>query len=400
MNSSHINKSIILGVHMKTTSDYSADVAFEDEIKSLIQKKYEGTYWDFKRQWHDKSNPSSLLYDIICFANNTAWHDAYIIIGVDEQHDYQLVDVANDINRRNTCDLVNFLRDKPFAAQVRPEVEVRTLSINAVFLDVIVIRATRNTPYYLIKDSDKVFADHIYSRVMDANTDRNKSADPWIVEKLWANRFALNAPAFDRALRLLQSPQDWLLEPGDDPGYYHSVFPEFTIHYEYDETRNGMEYYLFSQINSTPHWYDLKLMCHQTTLFSCICASLDSGAFMAPCPESEWLLPDSERLRFDCYTKGTIRYILYEFFRAADDSPRNSEIPRMKYLECVPVFESEQEKRDFLVFAESNASSYLGKEYLLPYFEKDEEQYADPYYTALVVNDMLRDFRAEFYRIE
>lgn len=56
------------------------------EIKKLIILKQEGSYWDFKREWHH--NLPDLLHDIICMSNNLANHDAYIIFGVDEEMKY------------------------------------------------------------------------------------------------------------------------------------------------------------------------------------------------------------------------------------------------------------------------------------------------------------------------
>ena len=50
------------------------------EIRELISLKQEGSYWDFKREWH--SNNADLLHDIICYANNLVNRDCYIIIGI------------------------------------------------------------------------------------------------------------------------------------------------------------------------------------------------------------------------------------------------------------------------------------------------------------------------------
>ena len=70
------------------------------EICQLIAMKQEGSYWDFKKEWYTKK--SDLLHDIICLSNNLVNRDCYIIIGVDQENDYSLVDVRNDVNRKNT----------------------------------------------------------------------------------------------------------------------------------------------------------------------------------------------------------------------------------------------------------------------------------------------------------
>ena len=77
---------------------------FVDEIVSLIDLRQEGSYWDFKREWYGEGHEGDLLHDIICMANNLVNRDAYIIIGVDEEHDFDLCDVRKDPNRRNRPD--------------------------------------------------------------------------------------------------------------------------------------------------------------------------------------------------------------------------------------------------------------------------------------------------------
>lgn len=97
--------------------------SFSTEIRRLIELRQEGENWDFKKEWH-KSKPN-LLHDIICMANNLSNHDGLIIIGVDEETDYSICDVANDQNRRKTQDIVAFLREKKFAGGIRPTVYVQ-----------------------------------------------------------------------------------------------------------------------------------------------------------------------------------------------------------------------------------------------------------------------------------
>ena len=117
--------------------------------------KQEGEYWDFKRQWYSKKE--DMLHDIICMANNLTINDGYIIIGVDEENDYLICDVANDSNRRKTQDIVTFLRDKNFAGDIRPTVYIETLSVKDKLIDVIVVQNDRNTPYYLTKPHGKEY---------------------------------------------------------------------------------------------------------------------------------------------------------------------------------------------------------------------------------------------------
>ena len=103
------------------------NATLKSTILKLISLRQEGSYWDFKKEWH--SNKADLLHDIICMSNNLSNKDAYIIIGVDESDNFSINDVSSDVNRRKTQDLVSFLRDKKFAGGIRPTVYVESLLI-------------------------------------------------------------------------------------------------------------------------------------------------------------------------------------------------------------------------------------------------------------------------------
>ena len=167
-------------------------------IRKLISLKQEGAYWDFKRQWYSKDKKVDLLHDIICMANNLENRDAYIIIGVDEENDYSLVDVKLDVNRKNTQKMVDFLRDKKFAGGVRPVVYVQEVKLFETDIDVIVIKNSYETPFYLTESFQGVMANNIYTRVMDSNTPKTKSADIFYIEYLWKKRFRLITTPLER----------------------------------------------------------------------------------------------------------------------------------------------------------------------------------------------------------
>jgi predicted HTH transcriptional regulator len=75
-------------------------MCLKNQIIELISLKQEGPYWDFKKEWYLKEKDSDLLHDIICMANNLENRDAYIIIGVDEENSYSLIECTEDINRK------------------------------------------------------------------------------------------------------------------------------------------------------------------------------------------------------------------------------------------------------------------------------------------------------------
>lgn len=80
----------------------------------------EGAYWDFKREWYGNNKDGDMLIDIICMANNLVNKDAYIIIGVDEENNYAILDVTQDTNRRNTQMLTDFIRGKKICGIFSP----------------------------------------------------------------------------------------------------------------------------------------------------------------------------------------------------------------------------------------------------------------------------------------
>ena len=66
------------------------------KIINLIQEKREGSYWDFKAEYH--KDKAELLHDIICLSNNLLNQEAYLILGVaDNGH---ILGVAGDSNRK------------------------------------------------------------------------------------------------------------------------------------------------------------------------------------------------------------------------------------------------------------------------------------------------------------
>lgn len=184
-----------------------------NEICNLISLHQEGSYWDFKKQWYGKDKLSDLLHDIICMANNLQNHDAYIVIGIDEENGFSIVDVKEDPNRKNTQNIVDFLKDKRFAGGVRPIVHVEHFSFINGTIDVIVIENSHNTPLYLSERYKDLLANHIYTRVMDTNTPKDQSADINNTENLWRKRFYMDETPLEKVHHYLKAPWKWETSP-------------------------------------------------------------------------------------------------------------------------------------------------------------------------------------------
>lgn len=374
------------------------ELSLREEVIRLISLQQEGGYWDFKREWHEKKN--ALLLDIICMANNLHNRNAYIIIGVDEENGYQIADVKNDPNRKNTQKIVDFLKDKKFAGGIRPVVHVEQVSLYRGDIDVIVIENSHNTPFYLTEQFEGVRANHIYTRVMDTNTPVDKSADINNVEYLWRKRFYLDETPLEKFRCYLKNPDDWEAIQDNDMGYFYKYAPEYTIICDKD-SRNGYEYYLFSQINSNPSWWMITLKYHQTAIEKLLGIALDGGRCFVVAPYRAYDLFGTGISCFGFYICDDLKSRLLKFYHKKESVDACS---YMQYMESIVVFQSKKEQLDFFDFLKNNTSHYYELcstqgDKGLPYFHDIKGYnmgvFKKEYRDALVIQKMLAEFRAQ-----
>lgn len=368
-----------------------------EKIAELISLHQEGEYWDFKREWY--KNKTDMLHDIICMANNLTTNDGYIIIGVDEECDFSIHDIGEDSNRRNTENLVSFLREKKFAGGIRPTIMVKSIILDARAIDIIIVRNDRNTPYYLTEAYKGVYANNIYTRIMDTNTPKNLSADINMIEKLWKKRFGIDASAIERVKLFLKKPKEWI---ESEERTFYKYAPEFTIErISAEEDRDAYEFYLFAQNDSNPHWYDINIFYHQTLLDSIDGTYLDGGRCFTSSPSTAGVNLSDDVSGWDVsykyFIKDSIEYIVHNFYITDDTGEELT--ARNKFMACILVFDSEMEKNMF--------NQYIRKEYLnhdihvfddnLPYFPKLEgynmEVFKKRYLNALLLKQLLNNFR-------
>lgn len=373
-----------------------------EEISELISLKQEGAYWDFKREWYEDGKQSDLLHDIICMANNLEERDAYIIIGIDEENEHRVNDMASAKNRKTTQMLVNFLRNKKFAGGIRPRVMVETMQLEEGIIDVIVIKNGYSTPYVLEEAYKGVFANNIYTRVMDSNTPKNKTAEISHIEYLWKKRFRLLTIPLEQVFYYLLKKEDWLDVPDDSSmaRQYYKYSPEYIIEYCRCDDRDGYEYYLFSQTDSRPCWYNIYVKYHQTTLFSAIGVGLDGSRGFANVPCTDFLFDDwriERSVAFKYYVKGSKEMVIYDFFCDYDSHEAIS--ARDRFEECILIFSSDTEKASFKEYAASKWSerqNYL-EDIILPHMELPqgycEDAFKEDYENAIVLKKMLDEYR-------
>ena len=143
----------------------------KEMVLEFINSRRETDFYDFKQSWEEedtkdnrKDPKSDLLHDIICMANNKHIGDSYIIFGIEDKT-YNIVGVENDKNRKNQQQIIDFLKDKKFESGIRPQIEIKTIEVSNHQIDVLIIKDTTDTPYYLTERYNQVEAYHIYTRV-------------------------------------------------------------------------------------------------------------------------------------------------------------------------------------------------------------------------------------------
>lgn len=227
---------------------------FNDKIVNLINTKREGNYWDFKKEPH--SNNAKLLHDILCLANSKHKGERYIIFGVtDPSETCKIIGLRkNQKNRKTQTDIIDFLRSKKFAGDFRPEVELHTINISDVDIDILVIFDHPYKPYYLTENyrhnDSEVKAYHIYTRNNDMNTPLDSSADIYHIEQMWRQRFGLDLTPVEKMKCLLMKPNDWYKNFGNVDHAYNKEFPEYKIEFSDPKPHKDVFSYFYSNDDS------------------------------------------------------------------------------------------------------------------------------------------------------
>lgn len=349
-------------------------IELEQEIAELIERHAEGEYWDFKQQWHLKN--TDLLHDIICMANSPANRDCYIIIGIEDKT-FRIVGVSEE-NRKNQQNVIELLRQKPkWAGGYIPEVYVRTILIENKEIDIIIIKQSNNTPFYLLEDYTKegspIFKGAVYTRKGDTNTPKTSTADLYDTEVLWRRRFGLLYNPSQRAKFYLEDLENWELVDGETDKFganrfffFYKPDPDYTIYFfdEPDEQKNligninddaigSSYYYLFAFCNVCYHTdFSSKekviLYYRDIPLFSAPIESVDEGRTSLVPPE---FVIDSY------YISGSFRYLVFEFIFRHRCKNYSGEAREM-FLRVIPVYKNERERDEFKRYIEQNGVSH------------------------------------------
>ena len=290
-------------------------------VTDLIARNSEGVYWDFKRKHH--ANKGDLVHDVLCLANAEHAGPRFLMFGVDNA-DFSLHAIDASNGRRTQADIASLFRDnaRKFFQSRFPTLHLHEIEINGTPIDVLVIEDEPKKPYYLVDNIEKVRAHHVYTRVCDTNTPVTSSAQPHEIERMWRERFGLDAPALERARRCLGEPAAWTVR--DEGGFvccHHDVFPEFTLTAtstveHIDRSQEWTRGEIVTEGNHAA-WFELRY--HQTMLRRIHYVTFDDS-------KKNMVVPDWTPVgkgRFYFYRADSVEYAVQQFWterNGRDDS--------------------------------------------------------------------------------
>lgn len=209
---------------------------------------------------------------------------------------------------------------------------------------------------------------------------------------------------YDLILKYLHQPEDWVRSSSisEDIRYYKFA-PEYTIEhsYETEDARDGYEYYLFAQRDTTPHWMDIKLKYHQTVLHSMQGGMLDGGRYCTPCPEWGVIYPfndDYESVIYKYFIDGSCEEIVHTFYYNANDPEER--YSHSRFIDSILMFQNEDEKERFEEFASYRWDEYKERNlsFSIPPIEgiteRASKHYEKVFYDVRLLQRMLEEFRS------
>lgn len=324
--------------------------SFKAEIENLLRSKREGPFWDFKQIHHD--NKAELLHDILCLANVLHKGNRFLIYGIsDPKEGCQIIGVENNSKRRSQADIIDFLRSRPFSGDIRPEIELKTIEIEEKNIDVLVIFNHNQKPYYLredYRDRDRLIkANSIYTRNVDTNTPIDSSADMWVVEKMWRERFGLDTQPGERMENFLMEPQNWDKNIGNRKWAYHKFSPEYQI--EFGDTREFSEAFTYFYPNPKAFVGEARFKYLSTTLFTLTYMYCDEMRIVLAYPQTGFIHVGGKQIWYMYYTLESRDGIFLNFLTNGDFDFKSRGSDNVFLM-----FRDENEREDFEHYLISN----------------------------------------------
>lgn len=368
----------------------------EQIVRSFIEQGKEGDCWDFKQEWHGEM--STLIKDIICFANTVHDETCYIIFGVSD--DLRITGMKS--SRRKQADIIESISNLYFAGDNFPKISVETINYEDVELDVLLIYSTDKTPIYLKKQYGKMREGCIYLRIADKNTPDNSNADISDIENLWRKRLGLTkaplAYIYDRMLNKLE----WT-DNGDT--FYNIFKPEYTIEIvREDADRNADEFYSYAMTNESTSFEMLHIKYQHTILESFQIAVLDSGRLRIPVPEWGFICHErysvNSKYSYKYYVIESQRYRVLTFLYNKENGDERYAFNDLE--DVVLFFQSDEERIAFELYLQENeglVESQLETIDRYDHIHADNENktalYKERLRIGIVLNKLLDAWRSE-----
>ena len=300
------------------------------------------------------------------------------------------------------------MKDKKFAGDIRPVVKVENIQLDEGVIDVIVVTNDNNTPYYLKETYGKVLANHIYTRIQDTNTPKDRSADIDKVEFLWRKRFGLTTNILEKMELYISDAANWTNGPYGENFKFYNLFPEFTMSYDFeDDQLPQYAFYAFNQYDTTVYFRQLELKYHQTLLNVIDAVSIDAGRFFTPCPVNDSIVIDNiqEEILFKYFEKDSFLYKLINFF-CQQERTQGFVMARTKFFKIVLLFENDVERFEFKKFVQNNWNnkeeyeSGITTEHIPQIEGLKKDAFKKEYKNGIILNRMLEKFRKQQYKDE
>lgn len=297
----------------------------QETVDDLINRRIEGTYWDFKRCHH--TNKADLVHDVLCLANAKHSGRRFLIFGVDNK-EFSLRSISGDSGRRTQADIAGLFRDNAskFFQSRFPDFHIAEATIDGTLLDVLVIEDMPHKPYYLVEKYEKLRAHHIYTRVCDTNTPVPDAAQPHEIERMWRERFGLDLSPLDRVKLYLIESDAWVPSNriGENLYEHHKTFPEFTLKVtEAEEFMARHEEWTRGEIrtdNNCAGYYEIQY--HQTCLARVRYVDFDDRKKSMVAPK--WEARGAGRFYF--YEADSISYALQKWHSASSQEDHSTKL--------------------------------------------------------------------------
>lgn len=341
-------------------------------IINLINKNKEGTYWDFKRSWHN--NNANLIRDIISLSNTTDYQgDRYLIFGIDDES-FEIHSISDDQNRKNQANLLDLISKIRFIGGYVPQVSLETINISNKELDIIIIEDNPLKPYCLQYEykyqGERIYPGTVYSRTGDKNTAKDTTANLYQVEQMWKERLGIDKSPIVRLKQYLLNPSSNWISDSISKSYYED-FPEFSIINKDESVKsNGHWWSIF--LDKETKQYEMEFYYHSTLLKTSITCYFGIDSIHVPFPDIDYVkinddFPDSNNtLSFYSFTKGTFNFsLLYYLNNNYISKPQKLFIPdilpqKRNFIKNLPfiVFDSEMRKKKFIKYMEKNITLF------------------------------------------